>query len=75
MMTDWTGMLWVLVPVTAIVCGVVYSIARLRWGADRGQVDRAAAEKTAATQRELASTLASIERRLDGIERVLRQVD
>lgn len=75
MMTDWTGMLWVLVPVTAIVCGVVYSIARLRWGADRGQVDWAAAEQAAAAQRELASTLASIERRLDGIERVLRQVD
>ncbi|ROS78128.1 hypothetical protein EDF24_0898 [Curtobacterium sp. PhB130] len=74
-MTDWTGMLWVLVPVTAIICGVVYSIARLKWGADRGQGDWAPAERNAAAQREVASTLASMERRLDGIERILRQVD
>lgn len=75
MMTDWTGMLWVLVPVTAIICGVVYSIARLKWGPDRSQGDWAAADRNAAAQRELASTLAGIERRLDGIERILRQVD
>jgi hypothetical protein len=74
-MRDWTGMLWVLVPVTAIICGVVYSMARLRWGADRGHDNWAAAERAAATQQELASTLAGIERRLDGIERALGQVD
>lgn len=74
-MTDWTGMLWVLVPVTAIICGVVYSMARLRWGADRRHDNWAVNERAAATQQDLASTLAGIERRLEGIERALRQVE
>ena len=75
---EWLRILWILVPLVAIIGGITYSIIRLRYrGLERGS-DTASLElllrQSLDSQRSVNDRLATIDGRLTAIERALSEV-
>lgn len=75
---EWIKILWILVPLAAIIGGITYNIIRLRHRTDGGESGSGSQDvllrETLAAQRAVAEQLSLIERRLSAIEKTLEDV-